>query len=50
MRFKRSSFETQPWTGERAGRCTRFSASTREACRAQGKGDVLDWDAKDKKK
>jgi hypothetical protein len=49
MRYKKSTFQTQPWTSERAGRCTRFAASTREACRAQGKGGVLDLDAQKKK-
>jgi hypothetical protein len=46
MRYKKKSFQTGPWTSEREGRCTRFSASTRQACRAQGKGAVIDFDKK----
>jgi hypothetical protein len=49
MRYKRSTFEPQPWTAERAGRCTRFTLSTREACIAQGRAAIVDLDAGKKK-
>jgi hypothetical protein len=44
MRFKKSTFETQPWTNARVGRCTRFAASTQQTCQAQGRAAVIDLD------
>jgi hypothetical protein len=49
MRYKKTTFETQPWTAERASRCTRFTLSIREACVAQGRAAIVDLDAGKKK-
>jgi hypothetical protein len=48
MRFKKSTFQTTPWSTERGNRCTQFPASSRSACNAQGKGAIVDFDAKKK--
>ena len=50
MRFKRSDFQTAPWSSARTSRCTDFSSSSQTECTAQGSGPVIDFDVRYKQR